>query len=141
LFFVHLVVQGTSELHFLEVGMVELHLSSGATAYLQRRTVLGRPAELYLSSSYDYCAPYDHWHDYKLPAPLTGVEASPLVITMSGDALIVHGPNRPTGPWLSGPKDFRVQFSPMSLSDYSALAAKRSARNEELGDLSRVEVP
>ncbi|MGA7886825.1 MAG: hypothetical protein WCA44_13855 [Acidobacteriaceae bacterium] len=64
----------------LQPGMVVLHLPSGATAYLRRQAYFGKSAEVYLSSNGDFCAPYDRWHDYKLPPVIQGGPESPVLI-------------------------------------------------------------
>src|SRR5258707_15404024 len=50
----------------LQPGMIELHLPSGATAYLRRQAYFNKPADVYVSASDDFCKPFDRWHDYKM---------------------------------------------------------------------------
>ena len=87
----------------LQPGMIELHLPSGATAYLRRQAVFNKPADVYISASDDFCKPFDRWHDYKMSEPIHGAPDSPLLISYSGDTIVVHAPKKPQTPWFSGP--------------------------------------
>lgn len=86
------VWRGLSAAASLQPGMVVLHLPSGATAYLRRQSYFDKPAVVYISSNGDFCAPYDRWHDYKLPQVIQGGPESPLLISYAGDTVIVHSP-------------------------------------------------
>ena len=123
MWFAYEVVRGLKGMATWQVGMSELHLPSGTTVYIRRQTNEGKPEDLYLSASGDYCAPYDRWHDYKL-ATFSHDQPQPLVwVSYSGDTILVHTSEKPKSPWLFPPKSFKVEFQPLTPSEYSAYAA------------------
>jgi hypothetical protein len=137
----YLVWHGLKEVATLEPGMIALQLPSGATAYLRRQAYFGKPAEIYLSANGDFCAPYDRWHDYKLPEVIQGGSESPVLISYSGNTVIVHSPKQLKRPWLAGPSSFIVAFQQLTPEAYSEYAgAGRSAAGLPSGWM-RVEVP
>jgi hypothetical protein len=107
----------------LEPGMIELHLPSGATAYLRRQAYFDKPADVYVSASDDFCKPFDRWHDYKMSEPIHGAPDSPLLISYSGDTIVVHAPKKPQPPRSSGPASFNVAFQELPIEKYVAYAA------------------
>jgi hypothetical protein len=135
-----LVVQGLNEVSTLQPGMIELHLPSGATAYLRRQSVFDKPAEVYISASDVFCKPFDRWHDYKMSAPIHGALNSPLLISYSGDTIVVHAPKKPQTPWFSGVASFKVAFQELSLEEYAAYASGKSGIELPVG-WNRVEIP
>ena len=107
----------------LEPGMIELHLPSGATAYVRRQAYFNKPADVYISGNNNFCKPSSRLHDYKLPEPIHGAPSSPLLISYSGDTIIVHSPNKPQSPLFSDSSSFKVTFQELSSKDYEAYAA------------------
>jgi len=93
---------------YWEMGIVELRLPSGALAYVHRQTYGGGPEELYLSENSDYCAPYNSWHDYKLSQVPYRAAQLPLFISYFGDAIVVHGLEKPKAPWFSAAESLKV---------------------------------
>jgi hypothetical protein len=133
-------VHGINGMASWQMGMVELHLPSGTNVYVRRQTSAGAPEDLYLSASADYCAPYNRWHDYKLPAVIHGGPQSPLLVSYSGDTIIVHAPKEPNSPWLSAPKSFKVGFQPLTSSEYSTYIALPQNSNALPEGWQRIEV-
>lgn len=125
----------------LEPGMIELHLPSGATAYLRRQSYFNKPADVYVSASDDFCKPFDRWHDYKMSDPIHGASDSPLLISYSGDTIVVHAPKKPKTPWLSGPASFKVVFQELSSAEYVAYAAPGNNSIELPEGWKRLEIP
>ena len=103
----YLVWSGLNAVATLEPGMVELHLPSGPTVYLML-SPSGKPAEVYISSNPDFCAPYDRKHDYKLPPRIQGGPDSPVLISYAGNTVIVHSPEPVVQPSLAQPNSFIV---------------------------------
>ena len=121
--------------------MVTLHLPSGATAYVRRQSLFGKPAEVYLSGSADFCAPYDRSHDFKLPDIIHGGIESPLLISYQGNTIILHGPKqlqRPGQPPLSS---FNVIYEEMTPEVYSAYVGSNKQSLKLPEGWVRVEVP
>ncbi len=134
--FAYLVSRGLNEVAHLEPGMVTLQLPSGATAYVRRQSFFGKPAEVYLSASPDFCAPYSRSHDFKLPDFIHGGVDSPLLISYQDNTIIVHGPKqlqRPNAP----PSSFNVLYEQMNPDVYSAYVGS----NRLPEGWVRVEVP
>jgi hypothetical protein len=90
--FAYLVWRGLNEAATLQPGVVPLQLPSGATAYLHRQAYSGKPAEVYLSANRDICAPYDRVHDFKLPQVIQGGPESPVLISYTGNVILVPSP-------------------------------------------------
>jgi hypothetical protein len=130
-----------NEVTSLQPGMIELHLPSGATAYLRRQAYFSRPAEVYISATGDFCKPFDRWHDYKMSEPIHGASDSPLLISYSGDTIVVHAPKEPQKPWSSGPSSFKVVFEALSPEKYAAYAASGRSGIELPTGWNRVEIP
>lgn len=134
--FAYLVSRGLNEVAHLEPGMVTLQLPSGATAYVRRQSYFGKPAEVYLSASPDFCAPYSRSHDFKLPDFIHGGVDSPLLISYQDNTIIVHGPKqfqRPNAP----PSSFNVLYEQVTPDVYSAYVGS----NRLPEGWVRVEVP
>jgi hypothetical protein len=125
----------------LQPGMIELHLPSGATAYLRRQAVFNKPADVYISASDDFCKPFDRWHDFKMSEPIHGAPDSPLLISYSGDAIVVHAPKKPQTPWFPGPASFKVVFQRLSSEEYAAYAAIGKSSIELPVGWNRIEIP
>lgn len=119
--FVYLVQRGLDEVAHLAPGMVALHLPSGATAYVRRQSFYGKPAEVYVSASPDFCAPYDRSQDFKLPDAIHGGSESPLLISYQGNTIILHGPKQLQRPH-TPPNSFNVIYQELSPEAYSAYA-------------------
>jgi hypothetical protein len=81
-----------------------------AIAYLRRQAYSGNPAEVYISANPRFCASYDRWHDYKLPTVIHGASESPVLISYTGNTVIVHSPEPVVQPWLARPSYFSVMF-------------------------------
>lgn len=135
------VWSGLNAVATLEPGMVELNLPSGAPAYLRRQAYSGKPAEVYISSNPDFCAPYDRWHDYKLPPAILGGPESPVLISYKGNTIIVHSPEPIVPPLLTRPSPFIVAFERITPEAYAAYV--QSGHNEANSARSwiTVEVP
>lgn len=134
--FAYLVSRGLNEVAHLEPGMVTLRLPSGATAYVRRQSYFGKPAEVYLSASPNFCAPYSRSHDLKLPDFIHGGVDSPLLISYQDNTIIVHGPKqfqRPNAP----PSSFNVLYEQLTPDAYSAYVGS----NRLPEGWVRVEVP
>ena len=114
------VWRGLSAAASLQPGMVVLHLPSGATAYLRRQSYFDKPAKVYITSNSDFCAPYDRWHDYKLPPVIQGGPESPVLISYVGNTVIVHSPEPLRRPLLARPRGFNVSFQALSPAKYAA---------------------
>ncbi len=132
--------RGMEQMGNWEVGMQEIRLPSGATAYLRRQADYPDDGELYLSENSDYCAPYNSWHDYKLPDIIQGAPDSPLFITLSGDTVTIHTPGKLHSPWFSPPRTFKVKFEQISSQTYSAFTDAHSG-DRPSSYWQRVEVP
>ena len=117
--FAYFVFRGLTEVAQLELGMVTLHLPSGATAYVRRQALFGKPAEVYLSASADFCAPYDRLHDFKLPDVIQGGTESPLLIPYQDYTIILHGPKQLRRP-RHQPSSFNVIYEELTPEAYSA---------------------
>lgn len=114
------VSTGLNAVATLQPGMVELHLPSGATAYMRRQAYFGKPAKVYISANPDFCAPYDRSHDFKLPDVIHGGTESPLLVSYQGNTVILHGPKHLQQPH-APPSSFNViyqELSPEAYSDY-----------------------
>ena len=118
--FAYFVWRGANEIAHLEPGTVTLHFPSGATAYVRRQSSFGKPAEVYLSASGDFCAPYDRSHDFKLPDVIQGGTESPLLISYRGDTIIFHGPKQLQRPGDVPPSSFNVIYEELTPEVYSA---------------------
>jgi hypothetical protein len=139
--FAYFVWRGVNEVAHLEPGMVTLHLPSGATAYVRRQSSFGKPAEVYLSASGDFCASYDRSHDFKLPDTIHGGTDSPLFISYRGDTIILHGPNQLQRPGHVPPSPFDVIYEQLTPEEYSAyVGSNRQSVNLPEGWV-RIEVP
>jgi hypothetical protein len=139
--YAYFLVHGINGLTSLQPGMIQVHLPSGATASIRRQSYFGKPAELYISQSSDFCQPYDSAHDYKLSDPIHGGAESPLLISYSGDTIIVHGPEKPLPPRKSGPGTFKVGFDQITRKQYEAYASSRANKVTLPAGWQRVEVP
>lgn len=128
--------QGLNEVAHLEPGMIALQLPSGATAYVRRQAFFGKPANVYLSASADFCAPYDRSHDFKLPDVIHGGIESPLLISYQGDTIILHGPKQLLRPH-AAPSSFYVIYEELTPELYSAYVGS----NQLPKGWARVEVP
>jgi hypothetical protein len=125
----------------LQPGMVELHLPSGATAYLRRQAYFNKPADVYVSANGDFCKPFDRWHDYKMSELVHGASDSPVLLSYSGDTIVVHATKKPQTPWSAGPASFKVVFEELSPQKYAAYAASNKSGAELPLGWNRVEVP
>ncbi len=134
------IYRGMEQMGNWEVGMQEIRLPSGATAYLRRQADYPADGELYLSENSDYCAPYDSWHDYKLSNIIHGAPNSPLFISLSGDTVVIHTPGKPHSPWFSPPRTFKVKFEQISSQTYAASIDAHPA-DQPSSHWQRVEVP
>jgi hypothetical protein len=103
--------------------MTSISLPSGATVWLRRQAYAHTPEHLYLSENPSYCAPYDSGRDFKLSPSTTGSVSLPLLISFSGNTVIVHTSGQPGNPWLHRPKTFDVRYE--RLSPLDAAAAKQ----------------
>ena len=134
--FAYLVWRGLNEVAHLEPGMITLQLPSGATAYVRRQALFGKPADVYLSASPNFCAPYDRSHDFKLPNVIHGGSESPLLITYQGNTIILHGPKQLLRP-RAAPSSFNVIYEELTPEMYSAYVGS----NQLPRGWARVEVP
>jgi len=134
--FAYLAWRGLDEVAHLEPGMVTLHFPSGATAYVRRQSYFGKPAEVYLSASPDFCAPYSRSHDFKLPDFIHGGVDSPLLISYQDNTIIVHGPKQLQSP-SAPPSSFNVLYEQLTSAVYSAYVGS----NRLPEGWVRVEVP
>ena len=134
--FAYLVWRGLNEVAHLEPGMITLQLPSGATAYVRRQAFFGKPADVYLSASPNFCAPYDRSHDFKLPNVIHGGSESPLLITYQGNTIILHGPKQLLRP-RAAPSSFNVIYEELTPEMYSAYVGS----NQLPRGWARVEVP
>lgn len=138
--FAYLVWQGLNQVANLEPGMVTLQLPSGATAYVRRQSFFGKPAEVYLSASPNFCAPYDRSHDFKLPDLIHGGTESPVLISYQGNTIILHGPKQLQQP-THAPTSFNVIYEQLTPEVYAAYVGS----NEQFARLPdgwvRVDVP
>ena len=133
--------RGLNEAANLEPGMVTLHLPSGGTAYVRRQSLYGKPAEVYLSDSAEFCAPYDRSHDFKLPDTIQGGAESPLLISYHGNTIILHGPEHLQRPEQAPPSSFNVVYEELKPEVYSTyVGSKQQTLNLPEG-WKRVEVP
>jgi hypothetical protein len=135
--FAYLVWRGVNEVAHLTPGMVTLHLPSGATAYVRRQSFFGKPAEVYLSASDDFCAPYDRSHDFRLPDVIHGGTESPLLVSYQGNTIILHGPKELKQPRNAAPSSFNVIYKELTAAAYSAYVGS----NQLPEGWVRVEVP
>jgi hypothetical protein len=138
--FAYWVWRGLNEVAHLEPGMVTLHLPSGATAYVRRQSILGKPAEVYLSASGDFCAPYDRSHDFKMPDVIHGGPESPLLISYQGNTIILHGPTKLQPP-RHAPSSFNVSYEELTPDAYSAYVGSTHQSAKLPEGWMRVEVP
>jgi hypothetical protein len=136
-----MIVHGLNEVASLEPGMIELHFPSGAIAYLRRQAYFGKPSDLYLSASGDFCKPFDSRYDYKLLDPIHGAPDSPLLISYSGDSIVVHAPTKPSSPWLSPPENFKVEFQKITAERYAGYASSKQSDLPLPTGWLRVDVP
>jgi hypothetical protein len=136
----YLVWSGLNAVAHLEPGMVELHLSSGAIAYLRRQAYFGKPAEVYFSANPSFCAPYDQWHDYKLPQIIQGGPESPVLISYMDNTVVVHSPEPVIEPRLAPPASFRVAFEKLTPEAYATYAGVGHGTVELPGSWTRVAV-
>lgn len=135
------LLRAGEEMTSLRPGMVVLHLPSGATAYLRRQAHSGKQAEVYISSNGDFCAPYDRWHDYKLPPAIQGGPESPVLISYSGNTVIVHSPEPLRIPWLTQPGAFRVTFQALPPAKYAEYIGTAKGISPLPEKWVRVEIP
>jgi hypothetical protein len=140
-FFAYLVWRGLNEVAHLEPGMVTLHLPTGATAYVRRQSLFGKPAEVYLSESGEFCAPYDRSHDFKLPDVIQGGTESPLLISYQGNTVILHGPKQIQRPGQAPPSSFNVIYEELTPEVYSAYVGSNQQSLNLPEGWERVEVP
>ena len=139
--FAYLVGRGLNEVANLEPGMITLHLPSGATAYVRRQSFFGKPAEVYLSATGEFCAPYDRSHDFKLPDVIHGGAESPLLISYQGNTIILHGPKQLQPPRLAPPSSFNVMYEELTPEVYAAYVGASRQSLELPKGWVRVEVP
>jgi len=139
--FAFFVWRGLNEVADLEPGMVALHLPSGATAYVRRQSLGGKPAEVYLSASADFCAPYDRSHDFKLPDVIHAGTESPLLISYQGNTIILHGPKQLQLPGQAPPSSFNVIYEKLMPEVYSAYVGSNQQAMKLPDGWMRVEVP
>ena len=137
----YLVWSGLNAVATLEPGMIELHLPSGATAYLRRQAYFGKPAVVYISANPSFCAPYDRWHDYKLPPLIHGGPESPVLISYAGSTVIVHSPEAVVQPWLARPSYFSVTFEKLTPEAYATYVGNDQSTAELPKSWTRIEVP
>ena len=137
----YLVWRGLNEVAHLEPGMVTLHLPGGATAYVRRQSLFRKPAEVYLSESADFCAPYDRSHDFKLPNVIHGGIESPLLISYQGNTIILHGPKQLQQPRHAPPSYFNVIYEELTPEQYSAYVGSNQQPLKLPEGWVRVEVP
>lgn len=135
------VVDGLNAISSLQPGMSELRSPSGGFLYLHRQSYFGKPAELFISRNNDLCEPYDRWHDFKISDPVHGASDSPLLISSSDNSIIVHAPNKPTRPWLSGSPELKLNFDPITAEQYAAYASPDNTSVILPPGWQRVEVP
>jgi hypothetical protein len=139
--FAYFIWRGMNEVAHLEPGIVTLHLPSGATAYVRRQSLYGKPAEVYLSESADFCAPYDRSHEFKLPDVIHGGAESPLLISYQGDTIILHGPKQLQRPRQVSPSSFNVIYEELTPEVYSAYVGSNQQSVQLPEGWVRVEVP
>jgi len=139
--FAYFVWRGLNEVAHLEPGMVMLHLPSGATAYVRRQSRFRKPAEVYLSASGDFCAPYDQSHDFKLPDVINGGTESPLLVSYQGNTIILHGPKQILRPGHAPPSSFNVIYEELTPEVYSAYVGSDQQSQKLPEGWVRVEVP
>jgi hypothetical protein len=139
--FAFFVWRGLNEVAHLEPGMVTLHLPSGATAYVRRQSLFGKPADVYLSASADFCAPYDRSHDFKLPDVIHGGTESPLLISYQGSTVILHGPKQLQLPGQAPRSSFYVIYEELTPEAYSAYVGLNPQSLKLPEGWVRVEVP
>jgi hypothetical protein len=137
----YLVWSGLNAVATLEPGMIELHLPSGATAYLRRQAYFGKSAVVYISANPSFCAPYDRWHDYKLPSVIHGGLESPVLISYAGSTVIVHSPEPVEQPWLAQPSYFSVTFEKLTPEAYATYVGNGQSAAKLPKSWTRVEVP
>jgi hypothetical protein len=113
------VWSGLNAVATLEPGMIELRLPSGAVAYLRRQAYFGKPAVVYISANPSFCAPYDRWHDYKLPLVIHGGPESPVLISYTSNTIVVHSPEPVIEPWFARPSSFSVAFEKITHGAYA----------------------
>jgi hypothetical protein len=121
------VLYGLHEVASGRMGMTQIVLPSRRIVWVRRQTYAHKPEQLYLSLNDEYCAPYNRWRDYKLPASVTGDAAAPLIFSFTGDSIVVHAPEKPNPPWLFGPKTFRVEYEQLPRSEYATYATNSGA--------------
>ena len=139
--FAYWVWRGLNGVANLEPGMVALHLPSGGTAYVRRQSLFGKPAEVYLSESADFCAPYDRSHDFRLPDVIHGGTESPLLISYQGNMIILHGPKKLQWPRRNPPGSFNVTYEELTPEAYSAYVGSNQQSLKLPEGWVRVEVP
>lgn len=137
----YFVWRGIDQVAHLEPGMVTLRLPSGATVYVRRQSLFGKPAEVYLSASGDFCAPYDRSHDFKLPDVIQGGTESPLLISYQGDSIILYGPKQLQRPRHAPPSSFNVIYEELTPEMYSAYVESNQQSVKLPEGWMRVEVP
>jgi hypothetical protein len=135
------IYRAVDEMGRWEVGMATIELPSGSKVYLRRQAIYPGAAELYLSESDDYCAPYDRRHDYKLSSPVQGGTDTPLLVSLVGSTIVVHAPEPPATPWFTKAATFSVRFEKISEENYSAYAVAKAAGPRLPGGWQRIEVP
>jgi len=135
------VWSGMNALTSLEPGMVELNLPSGVTAYLRRQAYLGKPAVVYISANPSFCAPYDRYHDYKLPLVIHGGPESPVFISYTNNTIVVHSPEPLIGPSFAQPSSFSVTLEKLTPEAYATYVGNGRSTNELPKSWTRVEVP
>jgi len=139
--FTYWVWRGLDDVTHLAPGMVTLRLPSGATAYIRRWSFFGKPAEVYLSASEDFCAPYDRSHDFKLPDVIHGGPESPLLVSYQGNTIILHGPKELQRPRHSPSSSFNVNYEELTSDAYLAYVGSNSQSVKLPDGWTRVEVP
>jgi hypothetical protein len=139
--FAYWVWRGLNDVAHLEPGMVTLRLPSGGTAYVRRQSLFGKPAEVYLSESADFCAPYDRSRDFKLPDAIHGGTESPLLISYQGNMIILHGPKQLQRPRQTPPGSFNVIYEELTPEAYSAYVGSNQQSLKLPEGWVRVEVP
>lgn len=135
------VWSGMNTLASLEPGMVALNLPSGVTAYLRRQAYSGKPAVVYISANPSFCAPYDRYHDYKLPLAIHGDPESPVFLSYTDNTIVVHSPEPPIGPSFAQPSSFSVTFEKLTPEAYATYIGSGQSTAELPKSWTRVEVP
>ena len=135
------VLSGLNKVATLEPGMTELRLPSGAIAYLRRQAYFGKPAEVYISANPDFCAPFDRGHDYKLPPMIHGGPESPLLISYTGNTVVVHSPEPLLEPRSARPSSFSVTSEKLTPEAYATYVGVGQNAAELPKSWTRVEVP